>query len=233
LITGDDSISGSFSVLQANSRSIIKHSIFTNQNCLSYKSWTLTGSVCFYESDVNISNCEFSLNHSEDILNIVRSDFNVKDSKFSATFSDAFDSDFCTGELTNGTFINTGNDAIDFSGSKINISNCEMTNIGDKAVSGGEHSNLIVNNCTIRDAVTGIASKDLSEINCNNTSITNVDYGVMLMEKKLEFGPGKLYMTDCKISNAKSISIVEIGSIFSLNGKLIEGNKKNLKAIFY
>lgn len=232
-ITGDDSISGSFSVLQANDRSIINHSIFTNQNCLSYKSWTLTGSVCFYESDVNISNCEFSLNHSEDILNIIRSDFNVKDSKFSDTFSDAFDSDFCTGELTNGTFINTGNDAIDFSGSKINISNCKMTNIGDKAISGGEHSNLIVNNCTIKNSVTGIASKDLSELNCYNTNITNVDYGVILMEKKLEFGPGKLYMTDCKISNAKSISIVEMGSIFSLNGKLIEGNKKNLKAIFY
>jgi len=86
--------------------------------------WTLTGAVNFYESDVEITNTTFYRNQCEDALNIIRSDFILKNSIFDYIYSDAFDSDFSTGKVIDTKFTNTGNDAIDFSGSQILIQGC-------------------------------------------------------------------------------------------------------------
>ncbi|MEA3448971.1 MAG: CotH kinase family protein [Bacteroidota bacterium] len=232
-IIGEDTVSGYFVVLGAEEKSVVKHCNFKNQNTLAYNGWILTGAVTFYESDVEITHSGFSNNHSEDALNIIRSDFVVSDCLFNQTFSDAFDSDFCTGILSNSEFLNTGNDAIDFSGSQIDISNCRMINIGDKAVSGGEASTLKLNNIDIDNAVTGISSKDLSVLTGNNIKINNVTYGVLLLEKKIEFGPANLNITNSSIKNATHRHLVEQGSVFVFNGRKIKGNKRNLKAVFY
>ena len=50
----------------------------------------LTGAMTFCESDVGL-NKVFSNNKSEDSLNIIRSKFQLNNSKFSNTFSDAID----------------------------------------------------------------------------------------------------------------------------------------------
>ena len=47
---------------------------------------------------------------------------------FNEIYSDAFDSDFCTGLVYKTIFTNIKNDAIDFSGSKILLENCEVHN---------------------------------------------------------------------------------------------------------
>ncbi|MGC9330622.1 MAG: CotH kinase family protein [Bacteroidales bacterium] len=232
-IIAKDTVSGYFVVLGAKEKSVVKYCNFKNQNTPSYNGWILTGAVTFYESDVEITHSGFFNNHSEDALNIIRSDFVVSDCLFNETFSDAFDSDFCTGSLTGSHFENTGNDAIDFSGSQIDISNCSMMNIGDKAVSGGEASTLNLNHLDIENAVTGISSKDLSVLTGNNIKINNVKYGVLLLEKKLEFGPANLNITNSTIKNATHGHLVEEGSVFVFNGKKIEGNKRNLKDVFF
>ncbi|MDA3820947.1 MAG: CotH kinase family protein, partial [Candidatus Delongbacteria bacterium] len=232
-IIAEDTVSGYFVVLGAEEKSVVKHCNFKNQNTLSYNGWILTGAVTFYESDVEIKHSGFFNNHSEDALNIIRSDFVVSDCLFYETFSDAFDSDFCTGSLTSSHFENTGNDAIDFSGSQIDISNCKMMNIGDKAVSGGEASTLKLNDLDIDNAVTGISSKDLSVVTGNNIKINNVTYGVLLLEKKPDYGPANLTITNSSIKNAIHRHLVEQGSVFVFNGRKIKGNKRNLKAVFY
>ncbi len=232
-IQAEDTISGYFIVLGADDKSFVNHCSFKNQNTLKYAGWVLTGAVTFYESEVEITNASFINNYSEDALNIIRSEFDVSDCTFFGTFSDGFDSDFCKGNLTNSHFENTGNDAIDFSGSQISISDCNMTQVGDKAVSGGEASTLTLKNITINEAVTGISSKDLSNVTGTNVSISNVTYGVLLLEKKPEYGPATLTLKDSKIKSATHTYLIERGSVFVYNKRNIKGNKQNLKAVFY
>ena len=120
-ITSSDFSANGFTVLQAGKRSKLDHVIFENLNTLNYKGWTLTGAVNFYESDVDISNTLFYRNQCEDALNTIRSDFKLEKATFENIYGDAFDSDFCTGIVSNSVFNNIGNDAIDFSGSQIQI----------------------------------------------------------------------------------------------------------------
>ncbi|MFO7790817.1 MAG: CotH kinase family protein, partial [Bacteroidales bacterium] len=232
-IIAEDTVSGYFAVLGNGKKSVVKHCNFKNQKNLSYKGWILTGAVTFYESDVEISHSGFSNNHSEDALNIIRSDFVVRDCFFNETFSDAFDSDFCTGTLSDSKFLNSGDDAIDFSGSQINISDCTMDGVEDKGVSSGEQSELTLHNCTIKNAYTGISSKDLSLVKGENIHIESASIGFLLLEKKLEFGPGRVELTNSTIKDATQMHVIERGSVLKFNGKTIKGNKRNLKAKYY
>ena len=47
--------------------------------------------------------------------------------------------------MNNNNFVNIGNDAIDFSGSNSEISFISFDNIGDKGISVGENSFIIMN----------------------------------------------------------------------------------------
>ncbi len=232
-ITSSDFSANGFTVLQAKERSVLKNVLFENLNTLDYKGWTLTGAVTFYESDVDMRNVRFYRNQCEDALNTVRSEFSLDNCSFDYIYSDAFDSDFCTGVLSNSTFENTGNDAIDFSGSKIRISRCSIKDVKDKGISGGEDSHLTVDNVDIVRANIGVSSKDLSNIKIDGGQITDCNYGLVLLRKKPEYGPATIEMKNVTIVNARTKMLIEKGSKVNADGKLIEGKEKDLAARFY
>lgn len=232
-IFSSDFSSRGVTVLQSKEISKIHYVDFENLNTFSYKNWFLTGAVTFYESDVEIYNSLIYRNQCEDALNIVRSNFTVKDCSFKNIFSDAFDSDFSTGNLISCTFETIGNDAIDFSGSKINIAKCNMADINDKGISGGEQSNLTISDCNINRANIGIASKDLSALIVNNSKITDCYYGLVLLKKKPEYGSASIEINNSEIVNAKKNMLIEVGSTVKKDGKMIIGKEKNVAKLFY
>jgi len=195
-IFSSDASGGGVLVSQANQPSKLSYVIFDGLNTPRSGFWELTGAVNFYESDVSIDHGQFINNTDEDGLNIIRSQFEITDSYFRNTFSDAFDADFCTGTISNALFENTGNDAVDFSNSQIEVADTVMRKIGDKAISGGENSSLTISNIEITGATIGIASKDLSHIEGNKVSITDCMIGLTLYQKKSEFGPATIDMKD-------------------------------------
>ncbi len=233
VITSSDFTCNGFTVLQASGRSIIKNTTFNNLNTLNYNGWILTGAVNFYESDVNISYSKFYNNQCEDALNIIRSDFLVTNSIFDNIYGDAFDSDFSKGSVISTSFTNIGNDAIDFSGSQIVINDVNISNAQDKAISGGENSQLIVSNTTISNVVIGLASKDLSTVEVTNSKISDCDYAIVLFQKKPEYGPSTMLLNNVKIENSKNKFLIEIGSILTINGDIIPGDKKYIASMFY
>lgn len=233
LISSSDSTANAMTVLQADGKSELKHVVFSHLNTLDYKGWTLTGAVNFYESDVLISDCTFEYNHCEDALNIIRSDFHVTRSSFEHIFADAFDSDFCTGLLDYSSFDFVGNDAIDFSTSQIHIENCEITNIQDKGISGGEGSTLWVKNTNIINCNIGAASKDLSRVELLDVTIDHCYYGLVALRKKPEYGPAHLETKKLSLSNCNKKHLIEKNSILLLNGRRIEGIQENVADLFY
>lgn len=232
-ITSSDFSAQGFTILQAGGRSKVNHANFENFNTLDYKGWTLTGAVTFYESDVDIVNTTFYRNQCEDALNTIRSDFKVENSIFEYIFGDAFDSDFCTG-LVDGTHFKTiGNDAIDFSGSRITIQNVLIEDTEDKGISGGEESFLTVENTVIKRAGIGLASKDLSAVKFENGEIADCKYGLVLLQKKPEYGPASIIFNNSKILKPETEMLIEMGSVVEKDGETIEGKKEKLADIFY
>lgn len=233
IYSSDGSAMG-FNVFQAEGKSIIKNAIFDNLSRLNYKGWALTTAVCFYESDVNINNTLFKNNKAcDDQLNIVRSDFILDNCKFYNTFADAFDSDFSTGTVKNTKFKKIGNDAIDFSGSKININNCIIDNINDKGISGGENSTLSVSNTNINNCNIGVASKDLSLVKIESSKIKNCKYAFTAFQKKPEYGPASIIAKKISHNNNETLFLIEKKSLLILNQKKIPGDIENVTDIFY
>lgn len=186
---------------------------------LNYGNWELTGAVSIYQTPTTMSFCTVVDNHCEDALNIIRSDFKIDHLKIEKTKSDGFDADFCTGILTESEFINTGNDCIDFSGSVVDIRNIAITNSGDKGISGGERSNLMLSEIEVNGAVTGIASKDGSQVQGKDISISNVEFGCAAFRKKPEYDKAEILLDVYKVQNAQQELLLGLGSVITLNGE--------------
>ena len=233
VVISSDHTGNGFTVLQAEGRSVMENVRFEEMNTLQYKGWNLTGAVTFYESDVDISEASFINNHCEDALNIVRSDFNLKDSKFDKIWGDAFDSDFSTGVVDGVLFTNIGNDAIDFSTSKIDIVNTTIRGAEDKGISGGEDSHLTVRNTIITNANIGLASKDLSTLDVFDSKVEHCKYGVVLLQKKPEYGPASMVLSKVELVDLTTDLLIEKGSKVILNNRVIKGDKKKVAEMFY
>ena len=223
-IYSEDQSANGFTVMEADEISMLTWVRFEHFNTLNQNGWQLTGAVNFYESNVEIRHCAFLRNHCEDGLNIIRSEFAMSESLVAETAFDGFDADFCKGKVLNCRFVDLGNDGMDFSGSVINVRDCEVENAGDKGLSVGEESDVIVGTLKINGAVTGVASKDLSFLKIDRVELTDCQTGFAAYQKKPEFGPAKIYVTDYTESSVKYLHLIENTSFLSLRGRQVRSN---------
>ncbi len=218
--SSDQSAQG-FTVLQAGGRSILKHVVFEDLNTLREDSWILTGAVNFYESEVHFYRCVFHRNHCEDALNVIRSHYLVEECRFIHTNFDAFDSDFCKGEVLNCTFQDIGNDAMDFSGSIVTVRDCKAIRCGDKGISVGEESDVTVLNATIENANIGAASKDFSSLYIRDITLKNCDQGFAAYQKKPEFGGAHIVVEKHKAEGVRRLYAISKGCSLQLGNQKI------------
>jgi hypothetical protein len=218
IIRSEDNSGQGLVVLQAKTKSIIKYTQFVNLKNANKVGWKLTGAVTFYESPVEIYHSSFSKNNSEDSLNIVRSNFVIKDSIFDHAFSDALDIDFGNGIIENSKFEYLGNDAIDMSGSKVDLKNIEIKFAGDKGISAGEKSDVRADAIFISASKNAIASKDHSHVLIEDIHLKDVAVGFSIYQKKPEFGPGKVLVNRLVSENTSVLYLLEKGSHLFVDG---------------
>ncbi|MEL6924962.1 MAG: right-handed parallel beta-helix repeat-containing protein, partial [Bacteroidota bacterium] len=219
VVKSRDGTAGGFSILQAGGRSLLRNVKVENFNTLNYKDWTLTGAVTFYESDVDIYNSVFTGNNCEDGLNIVRSAFLLDGIIVSHTFSDGLDVDFGEGRILRSNFIETGNDGLDLSGSKITIVDCLMENCGDKGISVGEETTATIESAVVNNALIGVASKDLSRLTIQNIDLKNCQLGFTAYQKKPEFGGSRIEVQNYTAEGLKYLYKMPPGSTLFMKGE--------------
>jgi hypothetical protein len=205
--------------------------IFSNLSSPSQSGWELTGAVTFYESPVAISHSQFVDSPSEDALNIVRSAFSIDWTIFSESSSDALDADFSKGWIKNSFFENIGNDAIDTSGSVIEIEDVVINRASDKGLSAGERSQITIDGLNIEDGQVAIASKDLSLVTAKNVSVLNGAIGLATYQKKSEFGPGTMEVVGLEMQNVDTPYLVEEHSRLVVDGTEIHTDQENTNEI--
>ena len=228
IIDSKDSSGGGVSIISANSISKINFTTFRNLGSLKSDGLSYTGSVTFYESDVEINSSKFENNRSEDALNLIRSKHKLTDNIFYNSFSDAIDIDFSNGIIKKTILSNIGNDAIDVSGAESLIEDIKVLNSGDKGISVGEKSNVFLKNIYIDNAIIGIASKDKSRINGSKISISNSNVGLASYQKKPEFGPSYINLKEISIKDTKESYLLEDFSSIILDGEKVKSNAINL-----
>ncbi len=232
-IVSEDKLGQGLLVLAGGKPSRLKYVVFDGLTNLSHGMWSTTSAITFYESPVNLDNIKISNNTCEDALNIVRTNFTMTNSYFSNTQSDAFDGDFVEGDINSCVFENLGNDAIDVSGSKLNISNVKIINAGDKALSAGEDSQMTISEVDISNSGIGIAGKDLSIVNVKNLNIYNTKLGFTAFQKKPEFGPSNITATLIKMDSVETKYLIENTSSLLVDGEKIETSQADVKSRMY
>ena len=167
------------------------------------------------------------------MLNIFRSDFSIRNSTFVNSYSDAFDSDFSTGEIIDTIFKDLGNDAIDLSGSSVYLSNIEINSALDKAISLGENSESYGNNIKILNSNLGISSKDFSFFSYEGVDISNAEVAFSIYQKKEEFGPSSGEVITGSLNKNKIDFIIEEDSNLKINNQFLNGDYKNVRGLMY
>jgi len=225
-------------VMGSDEKSELEYVFFENLALFREGDWRLTASVTFYESPVDISYSKFKNNTTaDDYLNIVRSAFTLENSVFENSFADAVDLDFAEGSIDNVSFLNIGvgdegGDALDLSGSVVNIGYLWINGAGDKGLSVGEESILSVDDIVIQNSSIGIAVKDNSKLDIKNAKIIDSKVGITVFQKKSEFGPAEANI-DSLENKAETPYFLEERSTLTIGGALQDSNAEEVSEILY
>lgn len=232
-IYSSDSTGQGLLVVKAEARSHLERVNFVNLSNPAKSNWGLTGAVTFYFSPVDLVDCFFGENRSEDALNIIKTDYQLIGTTFSHNMSDAFDADFCKGEITDCSFFACGNDGIDVSGSYLQMTDIRIDGAGDKGISLGENSTADGFRISIMNAEIAVASKDNSRLTLDSLYVSNCRIGFTAFQKKPEYGPGWIAVTDFVLSGVELPYLTEISSSIIADGILIKSDQAEVKDILY
>lgn len=167
----------------------VKACLFNYTNIKGLSNWvddckSVPSAITLYNSNGEFNFCRFQNNiRGDDMINLFQSNYLFKECLFVDVLSDALDSDFSNGTIINTTYRNIGNDAVDCSGSLLDIKGSNFINISDKAISAGENSNIKVEGSVISSSAIGFVSKDGSQltVGINNKLIENdLDFAIFM-----------------------------------------------------
>jgi len=214
-------------VYNAEEKSFWQHAVIERTTEFDHFLLDLTGGVTFFKSDIEIRDSLFNLSLGEDALNIIHSNFELRDIDISNTFSDAFDGDFVKGEVLGGTFTNIGfgggGDAIDVSGSEITATGSKLDGIDDKGISIGEASKAKLENLNIKRSGIAVASKDGSVVTAVNLDIdkSNRTSYIAYMKKPV-YGGASIFVENNDLQAEDGNHAVQFESKLVINGNKIE-----------
>ncbi len=232
-VFSSDSTGQGLFVFNCSKPSLLKNVVFENLGNPAHNVWALTGAVTFYRAPVNIESCRFLYMRCEDALNIVNTSFEINNSTFQGSQGDAFDGDFVHGTISNTSFLNCGNDAIDVSGSTIEASGITIDGVGDKGISAGENSYLTILNASLKNCEIAFTSKDLSKMIITNSQVNKSRVAICVFQKKPEYGPAEMFCDNVSMNETEQDFLLESGSRLLLDKQEMEPNRKSVKDILY
>jgi hypothetical protein len=222
-------------VLDAGALSFWEHVTVENTDAIARDGWMFTGAVTFHRSPVRISHGRFLGTRAEDALNIIRAEFEIVDTEFADTASDAFDGDFATGVFERCIFRNVAADGIDISGSDVTVRDVRFHNLGDKALSVGEASRMVAEDIFVDTADFALASKDGSYLEATRVTARNVEIAVLAAYiKKPAYGPAWMTVNglDAGDTPPEQVALVQTRCTIDLDGARIWGWEVDVDALY-
>jgi hypothetical protein len=153
-----------------------------------------------YPGQLNIHDVDsFLLEHciirdnqiGDDALHVAYSKGSINNCRFENTAFDALDMDISEVTVTNSKFYNIGNDALDVMTSNIKIHDVEIDGAGDKCISIGEESDVLVKKGKLYNCHAGIAVKDQSKAYVEDLEFRGYkEKAISLYRKNARYGYG-------------------------------------------
>ena len=222
-------------VLDVEAPSFWQHVTVEKTDAIARDGWMFTGAVTFHRSPVRISHGRFLGTRAEDALNVIRAEFEIVDSEFADTASDAFDGDFTTGVVERCVFHNIADDGVDVSGSDVTVRDSRFYHVGDKAVSVGEASRMLAEDIFVDTADFALASKDASYLEAARVTARNIQIAALAAYiKKPAYSPATMTVNglDAGDTPPEQIALVQTRCYVDLDGERIWGWEVDVDALY-
>ncbi len=159
----------------------------------------LTGCLTFIDMEVQNLTINSKNSKCEDAINLIRVKGNLKSVNIQSSISDALDIDYSKLSINNANIYLAKNDCIDFSYGLYKVEKIKIEKCGDKGISVGEKSILKIDDAEINFSNIGIAVKDSSFMEINESKIFNSSICFAAYRKKQEFYGAKIKInkTNC------------------------------------
>lgn len=167
-----------------------------------YEKNLITGCLNFYK--INFQDTEINSLNSffcEDAINIINSTGFIKKISSKNSKNDAIDFDFSDLSIGEIYIENTMNDCVDFSYGKYEIQTIVAKNCGDKTISVGEKSKIIIQEVFSKNSNYGFVSKDGSKAKVYNLNVENTKICLAAYNKKQEHSGGNIIIENFKCSS--------------------------------
>jgi len=172
----------------------------------------LTGCLTIYNSKFEYLEIKVSNSFCEDALNIINSSGYIKSINITSSSFDVLDINYSTVLIDLIDVKSADNDCVDLSMGNYEINKINASNCLDKGISIGENSKVSIDTSIINNSKTAVAIKDYSLVEINNLETFNSDFCLKIYQKKQEFGPSKL-----SVSN-----LICDSNYFVQNGSILE-----------
>lgn len=194
--------------------------------------WHSSAGLCFVDAPVTCADCSFADGRGEDLINVFGCRVRFERCGFERGRSDLFDGDFVTGALVDCWFADAGEDAIDLSGSLLDLTGCRFERLGDKALSVGEGSTVTARQCRVEVASIAVAVKDRSTAVIEGWQATGVQqFAAAVYVKKVEFGPASLVVRDCQWTPLPQW-LVQTGCTLEVDGEPVPAKPVDVEALY-
>jgi hypothetical protein len=155
-----------------------------------------TGQLSVYHQDLALSDSTLSRSANQDNLNVNRGEVEIRQCRFLDSGDDAIDLDWATGSIRRSFLAGAGpdGDGVDVAGSTLLLEDVVISDAGDKCISAGERSNVVVKGSLLRRCNVAIASKDSSRVSLEKSVALDVGTAYDAYQKSRVFGPPALHV---------------------------------------
>jgi hypothetical protein len=127
------------------------------------------------------------------------------------------DIDFSEIDISNIQILSAGNDCIDLSYGNYSVIKSKIQDCGDKGISVGEKSLLLIEDLNVLNSNIGLASKDGSKSFINNGKFENLDTCLSAYNKKQEFSGGFIKINQFNCNQSNNETFIDKASIINVN----------------
>ncbi len=205
------------SLILANNNYKFKNVIFKNLSYPKEKDKILYGGVNIINSNLQILNSEIINSNSEDAINIISSDSDIKNLTVKNIQADAIDIDFGNLKFVNIICENIDNDCLDISGANVYGNRLNGSQIKDKGLSFGESAEGQIMNLNFQNSRLGVAVKDGSNLRLSKYEFKNNEYDIAVFNKKREYEGATLHISEPNNNN-------QINYLLGKNNEIIKNN---------
>jgi len=229
-----DGINGNGSIILSDNEFSFKNVIIKNLSFPKDKTKILYGGINIINSDLEILDTKIINSNSEDAINIISSNSNIKNLLVKNIQADAIDIDFGKINFENISCEDVLNDCLDASGANVNGAFLKGKNINDKGLSFGENSIGEILNIDFQHTRLGVAVKDGSKLKLSNYKLQNNEYDLAVFNKKNEYEGSSLNISNPIENNELKFLIGFKNSIIKDNIYLNEKiDNKKINRLFY